>query len=486
LAEAFRVRSECEVVSENRGEATVTAEQRPAAKSGGGIAAMFRSILGQQPRVPSAAARTPGSRRWKDLARLLPECERGVGGEAAARARIGKVLHFYREAGDDEKRYLLELLNDTLSADPAKVRTAIDAYLRTDEPKACDMALESLRSHLDAPRLKLLGQFNLVPDGVAALVRLRADLQRLEGEKGRFAALDRDLVRLFAAWFDIGFLELRRIGWNSSAALLEKLIRYEAVHEITSWNDLRNRLDSDRRCYAFFHPRMPDEPLIFIEVALLREVATNVRILLDESQPTLDPGAASVAVFYSISNTQPGLKGISFGEFLIKRVVEQLQMEFPGLKTFATLSPVPSFMNWLMRQNVEEQKRSLPPELEFICSGDADARARLLQSAIVGDRGKPVQRGVEAWLCRQCAHYLLAERRGHEPLDPVGRFHFSNGASLMRINWLADTSARGLRQSGGLMVNYLYSLSEIENNHEAYRGTGALAAARQVRRLLDR
>ena len=314
---------------------------------------------------------------------------------------------------------------------------------------------------------------------------MRADLQRIDDGCGGLAALDRDLMRLLASWFDVGFLELRRIGWNSSAALLEKLIRYEAVHEITSWSDLRNRLDSDRRCYAFFHPRMPEEPLIFIEVALLREVAASVQTILDESQPTLDPNAANVAVFYSISNTQPGLKGVSFGEFLIKRVVEQLQIEFPGLKIFSTLSPVPGFMEWLQRQDVEGLGRNLPPELDFIVSGDARTRASRLQAAIVGRQDRMAGRRIEDWTRRQCARYLLTERRGNAPLDPVGRFHFSNGASLARINWLADNSPRGLRQSAGLMVNYLYSLKEIEKNHKMYCDSGILAASRQIRRLLD-
>ena len=447
-----------------------------------GIAAMLSTFLG---RVQNAPTRARHGESWADIARIMHESAGFGGHDAVARSRIGRLLRFYRGSDDSDKRRFLTQLNEAFGPDPQLIRVAIDAYLKADEQSTRESALESLRNHLDSPRLKLLGQFNLMPEGVEELVRMRADLQRIDGGCGGLAALDRDLMRLLASWFDVGFLELRRIGWNSSAALLEKLIRYEAVHEITSWSDLRNRLDSDRRCYAFFHPRMPEEPLIFIEVALLREVAASVQTILDESQPTLDPNAANVAVFYSISNTQPGLKGVSFGEFLIKRVVEQLQIEFPGLKIFSTLSPVPGFMEWLQRQDVEELSRNLPPELDFIVSGDARMRASRLQAAIVGRQDRMTGRRIEDWTRRQCARYLLTERRGNAPLDPVGRFHFSNGASLARINWLADNSPRGLRQSAGLMVNYLYSLKEIEKNHKMYCDSGILAASRQIRRLLD-
>ncbi|CAG0951875.1 partial malonyl-CoA decarboxylase, partial [Anaerolineales bacterium] len=316
---------------------------------------MLSTFLG---RAQNAPARARHGESWADIAKIMHESARFEGHDAVARSRIGRLLRFYRGSDDSDKRRFLTQLNEAFGPDPQLIRVAIDAYIKADEQSTRESALESLRNHLDSPRLKLLGQFNLMPEGVEELVRMRADLQRIDDGCGGLAALDRDLMRLLASWFDVGFLELRRLGWNSSAALLEKLIRYEAVHEITSWSDLRNRLDSDRRCYAFFHPRMPEEPLIFIEVALLREVAASVQTILDESRPTLDPTAANVAVFYSISITQPGLKGVSVGEFLIKRVVEQLQIEFPGLKIFSTLSPVPGFMEWLQRQDIEELSRN--------------------------------------------------------------------------------------------------------------------------------
>lgn len=340
---------------------------------------------------------------------------------------------------------------------------------------------------LESPRLGILRQFNLLPNGIHALVDLRADMFRL-AKADEFLALDQDLLRLFAAWFDVGFLELKRIGWGSPASLLEKLIRYEAVHEIKSWSDLRNRLDSDRRCYAFFHGRMPDEPLIFVEVALVREVASSVQALLDESQPTLDPEQATTAIFYSISNAQAGLRGVSMGEFLIKRVVQQLMQEYPKLRTFATLSPIPGFGRWLEKRLTDpEYPDTIPAELAAPMAPPGKSRSEAIQQLLAGeiDGSLPRQPRLKAWLKSECAYYLLNEKSKKHPLDPVARFHFSNGASLGQINWLADTSRHGLRQSCGLMVNYLYKLREIDANHQAYAHDGSLAAASEVEKLQE-
>jgi malonyl-CoA decarboxylase len=274
--------------------------------------------------------------------------------------------------------------------------------------------------------------------------------------------------------------------------LLEKLIAYEAVHEIQSWRDLRNRLDSDRRCYAFFHPRMPDEPLIFVEIALVKDMADNIHGLLDESAPAFDPHAAQAAIFYSISNTQVGLKGVSFGGFLIKRVAEMLAADFSKLKVFATLSPVPGFRRWLDT----EAKRKAPDffgrqERERLCE-EADAKdpheglARIMLRGFAAEAHPP--ESVKPTLMRLCAHYLVEAKDGPQeearPLDPVARFHLGNGARLERVNWLADTSARGIKQSAGLMVNYLYKLDEIEDNHEAFEREGRIVMADAVKRLL--
>jgi malonyl-CoA decarboxylase len=345
-----------------------------------------------------------------------------------------------------------------------------------------------------AIRIRILKQFNLLHDGVKFLVDLRADVIRHLRERPSLEVLDEELSSLFSSWFDIGNLELKRISWGSPAMLLEKLIAYEAVHEIQSWRDLRNRLDSDRRCYAFFHPRMPDEPLIFVEIALVKDMADNIHSLLDESAPAFDPHAAQAAIFYSISNTQVGLKGVSFGGFLIKRVAEMLSADFSKLKVFATLSPVPGFRRWLDA----EAKRKAPDffgrqERERLCeAGDLkdphEALAQLLLRGFAAEAQPP--ESVKPTLMRLCAHYLVEAKEpdraeaGERPLDPVARFHLGNGARLERVNWLADTSARGIKQSAGLMVNYLYKLDEIEDNHEAFEREGRIVMADAVKRLL--
>jgi malonyl-CoA decarboxylase len=345
---------------------------------------------------------------------------------------------------------------------------------------------------LEPPRLKLLTQFNALPDGVKFLVDMRAELMRLGRENGELQALEKDLKRLLAGWFDVGFLELRRITWQAPAALLEKLIDYEAVHEIRSWTDLKNRLDSDRRCYAFFHPRMPQEPLIFVEIALVSGLAGDVHALLDESQPVADPSSADTAIFYSISNAQRGLAGISFGNFLIKRVVDDLSRELPNLKTFATLSPIPGFRRWLDRQ-IEAGDEKLLPEAE----------AKALSALVQGDSGGALLRAalaVEDWperpelaealeapLSRLAARYLYREKRvDGRAADPVAHFHLSNGARMERLCWLGDRSEKGLRESAGIMINYLYRLGDIEQSHENYTGEGAVAVSSAIRSLARR
>jgi malonyl-CoA decarboxylase len=331
-------------------------------------------------------------------------------------------------------------------------------------------------------------QFNSLPEGVKFLVDMRSDLLRYGQGDPWLQSLEKDLKGLLVSWFDIGFLELKRITWYSPAALLEKLIAYEAVHEIRSWDDLKNRLGPDRRCYAFFHPRMPDEPLIFVQVALVSRMSTSIQEVLDVPIATRNPVTANTAVFYSISNAHWGLQGVSFGSFLIKRVVDQLAQELPGIKTFVTLSPIPGFRRYLDRRLDEHESAAprgsghevLAPLLQ--ASGGAGALRALLADPKWHEdlRAQKLQEP----LMRVCAHYLLREKVRGRALDRVANFHLSNGALVERINWLGDVSAKGMEQSLGLMVNYRYRLADIEDNHEAYRTSGEVAASAGVKRLL--
>ena len=351
-------------------------------------------------------------------------------------------------------------------------------------------AEHALRSALTPPRVTLLRQFNALPEGVKFLVDRRAELIGIAGQDPALRGLADDLRDLLANWFDIGFLELRRITWESPAALLEKLIAYEAVHEIRGWTDLKNRLEADRRCFAFFHPRMPDEPLIFVEVALVSGIAGNIHALLDEEAPIGNPQTADAAIFYSISNCQNGLVGISFGDFLIKRVVDALTAELPRLKTFATLSPIPGFRAWLSAE-AEREELLLAGEARAVqalhVDDDEVGSDRLLLDLMERPdwhQDPRIAAALREPLLRLCARYLLHARApSGRALDPVAHFHLSNGARVERLNWLGDVSPKGLRQSAGIMVNYLYRLGDIETNHEAYRGEGRVVAASSVRGL---
>ena len=332
-------------------------------------------------------------------------------------------------------------------------------------------------------------QFNLLPDGVKFLVDLRADVLRHLSRTPTLEVLKVELDALFASWFDPGFLELRRISWEAPAAILEKLIDYEAVHAIESWRDLRNRLDSDRRCYAFFHARMPAEPLIFVEIALLKGFPESVQTLLDLGAPVLDPKAADTAVFYSISNTQRGLHGVSLGNLLLKRVIEDMRRGLPGIKVFATLSPIPGFRSWLERVLPEEAGLIDRSDLAKIASAfndtasDATFARALARANWTGD--ERLRNALRAPLEKLCARYLVREKSGTRPIDPVAAFHLKNGARVNRILWLADTSRRGLKQSYGMMASYRYDLREVDDNHERFARDGEIATARRVKRLVD-
>lgn len=396
------------------------------------------------------------------LRNRLADCLAARGGEVSARTRAAELGQAYLLLDDTGRRRFLRILAEEFDRDG----DALDAVLAAVSGAPDDdrpAAEQALRDALTPPRIRLLRQFNALENGVKFLVDLRTDLLRFADRAPSLAGLEADLKGLLADWFDVGFLELRRMDWNAPAALLEKLIAYEAVHEIRDWQDLKNRLDSDRRCYAFFHPNMPDEPVIFVEVALVTGLAGNVQTLLDKDQPVGDPSRADTAVFYSISNTQRGLAGIALGDFLIKRVVEHLRAELPNLKHFATLSPIPGFRRWLERNPDPVVDRNLERDDWW--------------------RDSALAESIRVPAMRAAARYLVGLRDDGRANDPVAHFHLSNGARVERLRWLADTSRNGIAQSAGMMVNYLYRLDRIETNHERYSGEGRVAASSEIRSL---
>ena len=457
----------------------------PAARNRGPMDALWGWITRRR-REPGHGASPADLKR---IRATLVECLSGSGGEVSARRRVEWLASQYQSLNDEGRQDLLSLLATEFGPNEAAVNRAIRDYLDLKPGADRRRAEQSLRVALASPRIKILSHFNLLHDGVKFLVDLRADVLRFRKALPELDVLDEELYSLFTSWFDVGFLELRRISWNSPAALLEKLIRYEAVHEIRSWNDLRNRLDSDRRCYAFFHPRMPDEPLVFVQVALVEDMASVVHDLLDETRPTSDPHDARAAIFYSISNTQVGLKGVSFGGFLIKRVVEHLCAELPKLKLFATLSPVPEFRRWLDEQlkTTGSALFAAPERSRLREASGVDEPAEALKSLLAAPEWPEhpkLRDALAPILTRLVAFYLAEAKENGRPVDSVARFHLGNGARLERINWLADTSPRGLRQSAGVMVNYHYKLDEIESNHEAFARHGKVPVGASVKRLL--
>jgi malonyl-CoA decarboxylase len=419
---------------------------------------------------------------------LIGEMRVQHGGEVSARERAGKIAALYRGADLPQRAALLNLITREFAPDRSAIESAIAAMQGAASDAELSLAEARLRVALDAPRAKFLAQFNLLADGVKFLVDLRADLLALLPREPALEVLKVEIDGLLESWFDPGFLELKRITWQSPAFMLEKLMTYEAVHPIASWNDLRNRLDTDRRCYAFFHPRLPDEPLIFVEIALLSGTPDSVQLLLDESAPLQDPRAADTAIFYSISNTQKGLRGISFGNLLLKRVIEDLKRDLPRLQVFSTLSPLPGFRKWLDAALADKQALLPAADIAKVAEAfghpvpgtaiaDALARPEWATDPRIGEMLREVME-------KLCARYLLGEKSGAQPLDPVAQFHLTNGASVSRIFWLADTSERGMRQSYGMMASYRYDLSEVDENHERFLRDGRIAAARRVQRLL--
>jgi malonyl-CoA decarboxylase len=430
-----------------------------------------------------------------DLARLQQQIDAslsGRGGEASARSNATDLARCYLDLNDEGRLRFMRLLTHEYGVAPSHLNEAMDGVRdSSDDPAEYARAITKLRDQLQSPRIKLFRQFNGLEHGIKFLVDLRADLLDLIRENPELRPLDADLKYLLSTWFDAGFLVLHRITWAAPADLLEKLIAYEAVHEIKSWDDMKNRLESDRRFFAFFHPAMPDEPLIFVEVALVNGIANNVQALLDQTAPTKDPEQADTAIFYSISNAQRGLSGVSFGDFLIKQVVERLSARLPNVKTFATLSPIPGFRRWLdgrIKDGADLLSHEQEASLRAV-AGDVPAGQSVLQSLL--DRNSwhedpSIVEALEPVLAHLAAGYLLYQRREATgtALDPVAHFHLSNGARVERINWLGDQSPKGFEQSAGMMVNYLYDKTQIEANHEDYVSGSEIPASSTVRNLL--
>ncbi|MGB8843296.1 MAG: malonyl-CoA decarboxylase [Aliidongia sp.] len=417
-----------------------------------------------------------------DQARTLAASLLSERGEASGAALARALIERYRSLDAEERRVFLLFLSEGFAPDADGLRAAAQDYLADPSAEAATRLAEAA----EPPRQELLRRLNMGPSGTATLVAMReAILDTLPAER-TLAPLESDLKHLFASWFNRGFLELRRIDWNTSASVLEKLIAYEAVHEIQGWDDLRRRVASDRRCFAFFHPALSDEPLIFVEVALVAGLADAIQPLL-APEPT--NGVPDTAIFYSISNCQRGLRGISFGNFLIKQVVEDLKQEFPGLDHFATLSPVPGFRAWLERRLAGGARYVLKAEERdalAALAGGGRTKGALKRLLAKSDwfEDPATAAALKGPLLRLAAVYLTENKDGKGPADPVARFHLGNGARLEQINFLANTAPRGLAESYGLMVNYLYDLDRIEANHEAFVRQGQVAHCDAVAELL--
>jgi malonyl-CoA decarboxylase len=421
-----------------------------------------------------------------ELGLLLKDCRQLLTeqGEANSLAIAARALARYHNLSAASRQQFFEVLASDFDPDPGDVLLLAEKYAVSRTPEN----LINLTRAAEPPRQELLRRLNQVPGGTEAIVRMREFvLERLRSNR-KLLAVDADLAHLLSSWFSPGFLTLTRVDWNSPAALLERLIQHEAVHAIDGWGDLRRRLEMDRRCFAFMHPVLAGEPLIFVEVALLKEVPAAIAPLLERGTAEVDAASKfKVAAFYSISNCQPGLRGISLGNFLIKRVAEQLQSEFPSLRTFCTLSPVPGFAGWLGRTKHIELDTLSTEKLRRINETLASLRRRHqsdlagLPAAVAAGQVKAAD---EEALRSLCACYLLhTTRQPSGEGDPVARFHLSNGARLEKVNSQADLSRKGVRESYGLMVNYLYDLDEIENNHQAFVN-GRVSASRAVTTLI--
>jgi malonyl-CoA decarboxylase len=412
------------------------------------------NVFGFLRRMAGAGAAAPVQELAQICDALLAES-----GEYASTALAGDAVARLRALDDAAREQFFDVLAANYSPAEAALKAAAAAY----QAAPTSDNLIKLQQASESPRRELFDRLNMAPGGTAALVQMRSELLKRIKQHPAWHLLDYDLRRRLRSWFNRGFLRLERIDWRTSALVLEKLIDYEAVHAVQGWPDLRRRLQSDRRCYAFFHAQLPDEPIIFIEVALTHGMSARVQPLLDVRAPVGDPMKADCAMFYSITNCQEGLRGISFGNQLIKQVAEDLKSEFPHLRRFATLSPIPGFRRWLDK------------------NGTPALAARIADPAWhLGE----IPAAVQDELTQLCAYYLVrAKEEGGEPLDPVARFHLGNGASLDRLNFLGDTSESGMARAAGLMVNYVYWLAELEKNHERYFRERAVSASPAVEKM---
>lgn len=420
-----------------------------------------------------------GERRGQDAVRsesLIELCEDLLSGrgEASGVALAREILSRYAELRTGPRVAFFEALAQRFGPDQERLDRAISAW----RERPGDAAAAEVHAASEPRRQELFRRLNLAPGGTAALVRMREQLMDiLPRRSDDLGAVDDDFVHLFSSWFNRGFLVLRRIDWSTPAIVLEKIIRYEAVHAIHDWEDLRRRIDPpDRRCYAFFHPALVDDPLIFVEVALTRDIPPAIAPILSREREITEPDRMRTAVFYSISNCQRGLTGVSFGNFLIKQVVDEICRDLPRLNTFVTLSPVTNFASWLARERADETSAAL-------ASSDKAALAALDNPDWWRDETTAEQ--LREPLMRAAAWYFLRAKNGRgAPVDAVARFHLGNGARLERVNWLGDTSERAIAQAHGLMVNYLYDLDDIERNHETYAESRTVVASGAVQRLL--
>ncbi|TAN30226.1 MAG: malonyl-CoA decarboxylase [Castellaniella sp.] len=411
--------------------------------------------------------------------------------ESALRGRAAKLLERLGRWLDREQLPDTEALGKLYTASSKDnaandlARQWADRYLAADADERRSLLAALVRAGIESDmsqKEQFFRRLYAQSDRLGLMVELRADMLRWRNQVAGLSELEQPLARLLSNWFDVGMLELRHINWDSPASLLEKLIKYEAVHEIRSWDDMRRRVADDRRCYAFFHPRMSDVPLIFVEVAFSEHIAGNVQALLDPVQPVGGLEKSRWAIFYSITNTQPGLRGISFGNFLLRRVIDDLQRELPHVRSYATLSPIPGFVSWLEKQSADEVRallERLSADTETGVTG-ADWVARLRTEAAVTPDGDAAE-GLRRVGLRLAARYLTA-LHNDQPVDPVARFHLGNGARIEHVNWAANLSVRGLTQSCGMMVNYMYEPTQLDENR-AHLAAGKPSVSRKVQRL---
>jgi malonyl-CoA decarboxylase len=432
----------------------------------GRLARLLNSVFSRRRAAARIETVPQGDSHVVELERLCNGLLSGRG-EASGVKLAETIIARYSALDEEGRRDFFAVLATRFAPEKAAVKAAWERYESVGDRRS----FQDLVGALEPPRQELFRRINRAPRGTSALVEMRSDLLRLLRNSPEIGVVDDDLVHLLRSWFNRGFLVMERIGWSTPADLLERVIRYEAVHHIGDWDELRRRLlPSDRRCYAFFHPALAHDPLIFVQVALTREIPSSIQSVLAQVREVVAPEEATTAVFYSISNCQPGLQGISFGNFLIKQVVEELLRTFPGLKTFVTLSPVPGFSRWLAKASDR-----LP---------EGSALAAMLASGTV-----PIEpaeeHAVAAQLLPLAARYLVDEKDAKgRPLDPVARFHLGNGARLERLCWPADESANGVATGAGLMVNYLYDLGTVESNHEVFANERRVIASDAVRRHL--